>query len=149
MLEKTAKVTGVEIVKGFEDLVDFFNKTLVGINRLGATAPDYLGDGIRTDVIYDLTQNSKAYYLEFEVPGVEIDQVGLEVKDNVITVSVDQKKETTNRKVRYQFKKYMVLPTDVTQKDISASMKSGVLKITLPKAKPAVKEGKKISITEE
>ena len=149
MLEKTAKVSGVEIVRGFEDLVNFFNKTLVGINRISTALPDYSDEGVRTEAIYDLTQDSKAYYLEFEVPGVDIDQVGLEVKDNVITVSVDQKKETTNRKVRYQFKKYMVLPTDVTQKDISANMKSGVLKITLPKAKPAVKEGKKISITGE
>ena len=80
-----------------------------------------------------------------ELPGLEEKDVEVTFEDDVLVIRGEKKaeKEETDKDYRITERSYgsfyraLELPRGIEAKDIKASMANGVLKVTLPKPKPA------------
>jgi HSP20 family protein len=94
-----------------------------------------------------LKETDDAYVAKVELPGLEKDDIHIEVSNDVLTISGERKHETDEKKEgwhrverRYgKFSRAIRVPGDLVEADkITANYKNGVLEVTLPKA-PQVK----------
>ena len=107
----------------------------------------------------DVKDTDKGYEVTMNMPGVKKEDVKAELKDGYLTVSAakgldqdEQEKETGRyiRRERYAgaCQRSYYVGEDITEEDIKAEFKHGILKLFVPKkeAKPAVEEKKYITI---
>ena len=107
----------------------------------------------------DIKETKEGYELVIDVPGFKKDEVKVALKDGYLTVSAakgldqdEQEKETGRyiRRERYAgaCQRSYYVGEDITEEDIKAEFKHGILKLFVPKkeAKPAVEEKKYITI---
>ena len=107
----------------------------------------------------DIKELEGGYELEMDLPGFTKDEITAELKDGYLTVSAtkgldkdEQEKETGKyiRRERYtgSCQRSFYVGEDVTEEDIKAEFKHGILKLFVPKkeAKPAVEQKKYVSI---
>lgn len=93
----------------------------------------------------DVQNQDDRYLLEAEIPGVSEDDVDINVEDNMLTVSVEQKKEEEDEKKQYMvrerlhrsLKRSFTLPKDADRETITASFKRGILTLDIPKSEDA------------
>ncbi len=108
----------------------------------------------------DVKEDEKAYTLEMDLPGKTEKDVNVELNRNVLTISSvkEEKKEDKSDKkdkdkwlvrerVYSQFSRSFTLPEDVDAENLSASVKNGVLTVSMPRK--AVATPKRIAITAE
>lgn len=101
----------------------------------------------------DIKENQQEYIVEAELPGLNKEQINVELKDNTLTISanrddvVEEKGENYIRKERRQgsFRRSFYVDNVDSQK-VKADYKDGILKITLPKLKEQVPDTYKINI---
>jgi len=75
-----------------------------------------------------------------EIPGVEIDDVSVEVEGDVLTLQGERKLDETIKWEAYRrierpygsFRRSFTLPQGVDEGNIRARLKNGVLEVTLP-----------------
>ena len=107
----------------------------------------------------DIKEFDDKYEVEIDLPGFKKDEVTAELNDGYLTVSAakgldqdEQEKETGKyiRRERYAgaCQRSYYVGEDITEEDIRAEFKHGILKLFVPKkeVKPAVEEKKYISI---
>ena len=107
----------------------------------------------------DIKELEGGYELEIDLPGFTKDEVTAELKDGYLTISAskgldkdEQEKETGKyiRRERYAgaCQRSFYVGEDVTEQDIKAEFKHGMLKLFVPKkeAKPAVETKKYVTI---
>jgi HSP20 family protein len=95
-----------------------------------------------------------AYHVEADLPGVEKEDIKVDVKDNILTISGERKhKEEVKRDDYYKlessygkFERSFTLPKGVDAENIQASSDKGVLEVTIPKLKTEVEKAKKIEV---
>lgn len=92
----------------------------------------------------DIFENQDALVLIADMPGVNSEGVDIHLKENELTISGRPKKEEkkllTTIYTEYEsggFLRSFTLSNVIDQTKIEASMKDGVLKVTLPKAEAA------------
>lgn len=105
----------------------------------------------------DIKDTGKAIVVKAELPGVDEEDINIEILDNVMTISGEKKaeKEEENKENGYyyreshsgSFSRSFSLPADVKAEDAVADMKKGILVITVPKIEP--KKAKKIEIKKQ
>lgn len=116
--------------------------------------PSRVGGGMPKINIKD---RGTSLVVEAELPGIEEDDINVEILDDVMTISGEKKeeKEGGSEKKGYYYKeshsgafsRSFSLPADVVADKASAEMKNGVLSITVPKIEP--KKAKKISVSKK
>ena len=128
-------------------LDDFFGEPFGGY--------DYSESGLMTT---DVKDTDKGYEVTMNMPGVKKEDVKAELKDGYLTVSAetntkkDEKAEDGKyiRRERYAgaCQRSFYVGEDVTEQDIKAEFKHGMLKLFVPKkeAKPAVETKKYVTI---
>lgn len=102
--------------------------------------------------LMNIEETKDAYRISIEVPGMEKDDIDIEVKDNVLTISGEKKEEVKSedstfyrRERRFgKFSRSISLPNDINVDGIDAEYKNGVLMLTLPKTEEA--KPKKITV---
>ena len=107
----------------------------------------------------DIKELEGGYELEIDLPGFTKEEVTAELKDGYLTISAakgldkdEQEKETGKyiRRERYAgaCQRSFYVGEDVTEQDIKAEFKHGMLKLFVPKkeAKPAVETKKYVTI---
>ena len=103
----------------------------------------------------DIRDAGDKFILEAELPGFEKEDIKLDLKDGILTISAehnennDQKDEKGNyirRERRYGSFSRSFDVTGIDENGITAAYKNGVLELSLPKAVPAVPEAKRIPI---
>jgi HSP20 family molecular chaperone IbpA len=106
----------------------------------------------------DVEEKDNGYEITMNLPGFKKEDVKGEIKDGYLTVTAstntnnDEKDKDGKfiRRERYSgtCSRSFYVGEDVTENDIKAKFKDGVLKVTVPKkeAKPAVEESKYIAI---
>ena len=107
----------------------------------------------------DIKELEGGYELEMDLPGFTKDEITAELKDGYLTISAskgldkdEQEKETGKyiRRERYAgaCQRSFYVGEDVTEQDIKAEFKHGILKLFVPKkeAKPAVETKKYVTI---
>jgi HSP20 family protein len=103
----------------------------------------------------DIYDTDNALVIKVELPGIEKDDVSVDVKGNVLTIKGERsfdkeiKEENYYRKERSigKFQRSFTLPEAVNPEAIKANFKNGVLEIEVPK--PEEKKPKQISINVE
>jgi HSP20 family protein len=95
----------------------------------------------------DVLESKDSYLVRAELPGMNKEDVNLEVKDGVLTLSGERKPEAPANGIEYRsvervagrFSRSFYLPQTVKQDGIQATYRDGILEIYLPKldhAKP-------------
>ena len=100
----------------------------------------------------DLIETDDHLVLKGDLPGLDKDDVEVEVKDGVLTVSGERKTEHETTKEGYHrverafgsFSRSLTLPEGVDAEAVSASFDRGVLEVLIPK--PEERKPRKISI---
>ena len=106
----------------------------------------------------DVRETDKGYELDVDLPGFKKDEVQVQLKDGYLTISAakgldkdeEDKKGNYIRRERYAgaCQRSFYVGEDVTEQDIKAEFKHGMLKLFVPKkeAKPAVETKKYVTI---
>ena len=121
---------------GFDDfynmLDDFF------------TDPWLTGRRTREAFKIDVQQTDNAYTIEAELPGVNKDEISLEMNDGTLRISVNREEsrdeETKNyihRERRYSSMSRAVYLADAEADGITAKLDGGILKVSVPRLKSA------------
>ena len=100
----------------------------------------------------DVAEEDEKVIVTTDLPGVEKENVELNLRDNVLVISAGKGKEEETEKEGYlrkerSFMRYyreIPLPDGVTEEGANAQLKNGVLTVTLPKTKSVT--GKRIKI---
>ncbi len=95
-----------------------------------------------------------AYHIEVDLPGVKKDDICVDIKDDVLTISGQRKtKKEVKEKDYYKmessygkFQRSFTLPDNIDTENIEANSKDGVLEVVVPKMEKSKKETKKIKI---
>ncbi|MCC2617554.1 Hsp20/alpha crystallin family protein [Aestuariibacter halophilus] len=103
----------------------------------------------------DITENKEAFILTAELPGLDKNDIKLDLSDGVLSLSGEKKFEQDESKDdsvhvmerRYgSFQRSFRLPNSVDQDAIKASFKNGVLSVYMPKSPQAKAQQRKIDI---
>jgi HSP20 family protein len=95
----------------------------------------------------DLVETEDHLVLRGDLPGMTEDDINIEIKDNVLTVSGERKAESEEKGEGYHrversfggFSRSLTLPTGVDPEKVEAGFDKGVLEVRIPKpaeAKP-------------
>lgn len=95
-----------------------------------------------------------AYHIEVDLPGVKKDDIDVDIKDDILTISGQRKtKKEVKEKDYYKmessygkFQRSFTLPDNIDTENIEANSKDGVLEVVIPKMERSKKETKKIKI---
>ena len=126
------------------DAFDRFERQFFGNTR--ATLPDF-----RTDI----READGQYVLDAELPGFDKEDIHLDLKDGILTISAEHRENKEEKDAKGNFirrerrfgsfsRSFDVTGIDV--ENISASYNNGVLELTLPKQVPAIPESRRIAI---
>jgi HSP20 family protein len=91
----------------------------------------------------DIEEQDDAYVVEAEIPGAKRDDVNIELVGNELIVSGEikerERKGILRRRTRRvgEFDLHVTLPAPVDADDVSATMRDGVLMVTVPKPQAA------------
>lgn len=106
-----------------------------GANQAGATP------SAQVFPLVNITEDKDNYYIRGELPGIEADDLELNVTGKTLTLSGERKIDTPegvsyHRRERRagSFSRTITLPMDIASEKVSAALSDGVLTITLPKA---------------
>jgi len=94
----------------------------------------------------DIYEKDDKYVIKAEVPGLKKEDIKIDLKDNVLTISGEKKYEDINEKDNYirversygKFTRRFNVPDNVNPDSVIADYKNGVLNLTLPKKKESL-----------
>ena len=92
----------------------------------------------------DLIDSKKDFVIRADVPGLDRDELDITINSEVVTIKGERKAEESSedecfycRESSYgSFERTVALPEKIVTNKAKASLKNGVLKLSLPKAKP-------------
>ena len=122
---------------------DFFNDSV--FNSFTHSGLD------RSSPAVNVVEEDKAYRIEVAVPGMSRKDFRIDLEDNVINISSEQKEKNEEKNRRYMrrefqtstFKRSFQLPETVEADHIKASHDAGILTIELPKKDEEVQKAPK------
>ena len=107
----------------------------------------------------DIQEHDDGYTLEMDLPGFKKEEIQIELNTGYMTISAakgldeDEKDKKSGKYIRRErytgsCQRSFYVGEDVTEEDIKAEFKHGILKLFIPKkeAKPAVEQKKYVSI---
>lgn len=102
-------------------------------------APEVPNNAMRPRI--DVTETEAAYVLAFELPGIALEDIDVQVQERTLTVTAERRatepKEGTRRhrvEMRYgRFTRTIELPENVGAEQVEATLDKGVLTVTVPK----------------
>jgi HSP20 family protein len=97
----------------------------------------------------NVQQNDSEYLVEAELPGVNKEEIDVDLNDGRLTVSVkreekinEEKKNYIHRESRYASMSRSIYLADADSKGIKAKLENGLLSITVPRQEKAAKAAK-------
>jgi len=119
---------------------DFFNDKF--FNQLKST------DSNKSLPEVNVSEDEKGYTIEVAVPGIAKDDFNLEIENDVLTISTEQKENNDEQKQNFlrrefnyqSFKRSFQLPETIDQEQIKASCDAGILKLSLPKMEEEIQK---------
>lgn len=124
------------------------------MNRLfNRTVGDGVSSGSAWTPAVDIFDTDQAIVLRAELPGLDPDDIEIEVDDNVLSLKGERRFEETVQEGRYyrleraygRFQRSVTLPQGVKADEISATFDKGVLSVRVPKAEEV--RPRKIAVT--
>jgi HSP20 family protein len=104
--------------------------------------------------VINTREGEYAYHIEADLPGVKKEDISVDTKDNVLTISGERKHKEEVKKDDYyklessygKFQRSFTLPEGVDTENIQASCENGVLEVTIPKLAIEDKKKQKIEV---
>jgi HSP20 family protein len=100
----------------------------------------------------DAWREGDTFHVEFDLPGVDVNSIDLDVERNVVTVKAERPARASDaellaaERLRGVFSRQLILGDNLDTDNITASYDSGVLTLLIPVAEQA--KSRKISITQ-
>jgi len=100
----------------------------------------------------DLVEEGDHYVLRADLPGLNEDDVKVEIEDNVLTISGERRSEHEDKKEGYyrierasgSFSRSLTLPEGVDPDSVHANFDKGVLEVSIPK--PEQRKPRRVAI---
>ena len=100
----------------------------------------------------DVYETDEAYVVNAELPGMNKDDIAIDVKDRILTVKGERHCDNEVKDDRYyrrerafgKFQRSFSLPEGVESEKITAEFKNGMLKVSIPR--PEAKKPKQITV---
>ncbi len=113
------------------------------------------GDGLTFMPSAEIDETEQEIHLKLEVPGMQADDLEIEVMDDSVSIKGERKSETKseeNGKFRSEFhygkfERLIPMPSSIAKDQVVAEYKDGVLKLTIPKTEETKKESVKIPVS--
>ena len=114
---------------------------------------DWLGEELEGQLAVDVYQTKDSVVIKAPIAGVKADDIDVSVSEDVVTLRGERKEETEVSRENYyvqecywgSFSRSVILPTSTVAEKAVASLKDGVLTLTIPKV--AVEKVKKIKVS--
>ncbi len=120
----------------FKDLSDFEK-------RISSTFPSLHEESslVGFTPVVNTREGEFAYHIEADLPGVKKEDITVDVKDNMLTISGERNHKKEVKKDDYyklessygKFNRSFTLPKSVDAENIQASCEDGVLEVVIPK----------------
>lgn len=131
-----------------------YKKNINDINKMfDFILQDFILTDDNTKMKVDIKEREEEYILEAELPGIDKQDITLEIKDNILTISVKKDEKIDEEKENYIIKerKYGTVSRSfgidgVNIEKIKAKFENGILFVTLPKLESKHSKNKKIKI---
>lgn len=113
------------------------------------------GDGLAFMPSAEMDETEKEICLKLEVPGIQANDLDIEVMDDSVSIKGERKSESkieANGKFHSEFhygkfERLIPLPAHVAKDQVVAEYKDGVLSLTIPKTEETVKESVKVPVS--
>ena len=117
--------------------------------------PDWMGGVQNGNTLnvppVNIRETDTTYEVELSAPGKSKEDFNIELDENVLTISSEQKNESKTEDGRFtrkefsysSFRRAFTLPETVNEDEIRASYDNGILRISLPKREEALPKPKR------
>lgn len=141
-----------------EEVERLFDRLLDSFGRHNPPNPDtpstLAGRGMLLRPNVDIATTADAYSITVEAPGVDEENIHLELVDNALTIRGEKKLQAESQEAEFYrierrygaFQRVLSLPEDTDCDNIDAQFSNGVLTITLPRKALPKSRGKVIDI---
>ncbi len=117
-----------------------------------ASPPGRIPPTLRPSV--DISEGKKAYTVRAELPGMELEDLSVEVDDRTLVLRGEKRRETEEEEAGYHclersygaVQRVLSLPDDADGEAIEARFRNGVLELRIPKRAPRASRGRPIEI---
>lgn len=117
--------------------------------------PSLSGSSNITRPAVNIREDDKKYSLELAVPGIDKKDLKIEVNEDILTISMEQKQENEEEISGYKRREYsyssfcrsFYLPEDSNRDKIEASYKDGILTVDLHKTEEKARVSKMVKIS--
>lgn len=129
----------------FDRPSQFFRPLLEQMDNFMREIPVSMGawEGVKTQVPFcDVREKPDHYILSFDMPGIDKDNINVEVEGDRLIVSGERRHEKEDKGERMRlmerqysrFERILTLPNDVKLDALEATYQNGVLSVALPKS---------------
>lgn len=133
------QTTTASTLSTMPELGRFFEEFFSGMPLMAGTTPGTWAPAIA------FSETPQAYVLKAELPGLNPDQVDIQVSDDAVVIKGERKEEKKEEKENYlrsemsygSFMRRVGLPSNVDPERTEATMDKGVLTIKLPRTSGA------------
>lgn len=102
----------------------------------------------------ELHEEKDEYVMKVELPGVNKEDINIEINENQIIISGETEQKRENKKdniyrSEFRYGKYMrtiSMPSEINTEETKAEFKNGILKIEAPKVEKEHKKYKKLTV---
>jgi HSP20 family protein len=159
------RASSADLFRSFRDEVDrMFDQFWRGFGMpslRGSFAPEPVWSGSQALGFFaprvDVSEDERAYHISAELPGVSEKDVDVILSGDMLTISAEKSEEKEERNRNYHFaerrsgsfRRTFSLPQGVDRDHVEATLKKGVLTLTLPKTEEARQRQKKIAVKGE
>lgn len=138
----------------FDPMRDFRNLEERMMNSLKVSSDSDVTNVTGFTPSVNTREGEYAYHVEVDLPGVKKEDINVDIKDNVLTISGERKTKTEIKEKDYykkestygKFQRSFTLPDNTDIENIEANSEDGVLEVVIPKLKKEDKESKKIEV---
>ena len=117
--------------------------------------PTVSGSNNITRPAVNIKEDEKKYSLELAVPGIDKKDLKIEVNEDILTISMEQKVEKEDESQGYKRREFsytsfcrsFYLPDDSNREKIEASYKDGILTVDLHKTEEKAKLSRVVKIS--
>ncbi|MFB6130691.1 MAG: archaeal heat shock protein Hsp14 [Salinigranum sp.] len=135
-----------------ERMIEQMSRQFEESTRQFEESPIQLGAGGSMNV--DLEARDDEYVVTADLPGFDKDDIDVEIADTRLRIRAEHEEESERDEENYirrersnrSMSRSISLPEPVTEDEVSATYRNGVLTVTLPRAEPG-EGGKQIDIT--
>lgn len=112
------------------------------------------GNGFAFVPSAEIDETDSEIHLKLEVPGMQAEDLDIEVMDDTVAIKGERKSETkseekgvTRSEFQYgKFERVIHMPAQIVRDQVVADYKDGVLSLTLPKSPEEKKESVKVKV---